>query len=219
MIKLKNISKSYGDHQIFDNLNLCINDGEMLAVMGRSGTGKSTLLNIIGLVDVNYDGQLIIDGQEDCKNRKVINSLRRKSIGYLFQNFGLLENETIFDNLKIPFTFSNINDEQLRETMQQSLEEVGLKKQLNTKVYNLSGGEMQRVAIAKILMKKPKIILADEPTGSLDEETENHIMNILCELNKRGVTIVIVTHTKNVSRYCTKTIIIGDNDETINNDK
>ncbi len=219
MIKLENISKSYDNHQIFDNFNLSIKEGEMLAIMGRSGAGKSTLLNIIGFVDLEYDGKLVIDGHDECKSRKIINKLRRNSIGYLFQNFGLLENKTIFDNLKIPFTFSNIKDEELRNMMNLSLNQVGLKKELNTMVYNLSGGEMQRVAIAKLLMKKPKIILADEPTGSLDEETENHIMEILSDLNSRGVTIVIVTHSKNVSNYCSRTIIIGDNNEIFNNDK
>lgn len=219
MIKLKNISKSYGNHQIFDNFNLMIKEGEMLAIMGRSGAGKSTLLNIIGLVDLEYDGNLIIDEESNCKNRKTINKLRRNCIGYLFQNFGLLENETIYDNLKLPFTFSSIQDNELRNMMDFSLSQVNIDKDLDTMVYNLSGGEMQRIAIAKLLMKEPKIILADEPTGSLDEQTENHIMEILCDLNCCGVTVVIVTHSRNVSKYCTGTIIIGDNNEIFSNDK
>lgn len=198
MIKIKNLKKSYEDNIIFENLNLEINFGDFLAIYGVSGRGKTTLLNIIGMIEPFDSGSLSIGEvkiDNKLKNKKVIRNIRRNKLGYLFQNFALLENEDIYTNLKIPFEYEKIKEDKLKKKMKESLLTVGLSKELDTKIYALSGGEQQRVAIAKLLMKNPQIILADEPTGSLDKGLTIEILNILNELNKKyGVTIIMVTH-------------------------
>ncbi|MFV0288697.1 MAG: ATP-binding cassette domain-containing protein [Mycoplasmatales bacterium] len=198
MIKIKNLKKSYEDNIIFENLNLEINFGDFLAIYGVSGRGKTTLLNIIGMIEPFDSGSLSIGEvkiDNKLKNKKVIRNIRRNKLGYLFQNFALLENEDIYTNLKIPFEYEKIKEDKLKKKMKESLLTVGLSKELDTKIYSLSGGEQQRVAIAKLLMKNPQIILADEPTGSLDKGLTIEILNILNELNKKyGVTIIMVTH-------------------------
>lgn len=208
MIKLKNINKIFQDKEIFKNLTLEINKGESVAILGKSGIGKTTLLNIMGMIEPVDSGELYIDNKRiNSINEKVVQDLRKTKIGYLFQNFGLIDNQSIYENLKIPFEFSKISKQKLTQKMNELLLEVGLVQELNTKVYSLSGGEQQRLSIARTLMKDPTLIFADEPTGSLDLETGKKIMNIFMKLQKKSkCTIVIVTHDKEIANFCDRTI-------------
>lgn len=203
-IKVDNLNKKFKDHVIFENFSLSIPKDKITTIFGTSGSGKSTLLNIIGLLEKYDSGKIKIFGKETPKmNSRKAMKIRRSTISYLFQNFGLIESGTIYDNLAIALEYVKPEDKILE--MEKSLSEVGLHKPLNIKVYNLSGGEKQRLAIAMIILKPSDIILADEPTGSLDHENRDYIMSKLVELNKKGKTIVIVSHDlkfKEISDKC-----------------
>lgn len=199
------ICKKYGQKNIFDNFSLTINDGEMVAIMGESGKGKTTLLNIIGLIDCPDSGNIVINGMKNPwkKENDRIN-LFRYTIGYLFQNYALIDNETVNKNLDIALEYIKDNDKKLKKV--QALKRVGLEDKINNKIFELSGGEQQRVSIARLLLKKNNIILADEPTGALDDLNKDKIISLLRDLNKEGKTILIVTHDKKVANKCDRII-------------
>ncbi|CAI2659934.1 Macrolide export ATP-binding/permease protein MacB [Apilactobacillus kunkeei] len=203
-IKVDNLNKKFKDHVIFENFSLSIPKDKITTIFGTSGSGKSTLLNIIGLLEKYDSGKIKIFGKETPKmNSRKAMKIRRSTISYLFQNFGLIESGTIYDNLAIALEYVKPENKILE--MEKALIEVGLHKPLNIKVYNLSGGEKQRLAIAMVMLKPSDIILADEPTGSLDHENRDYIMRKLVELNKEGKTIVIVSHDlkfKEISDKC-----------------
>lgn len=188
MIEIKNLCKRFGKHIIFDNFSCKIDDGEFVVFNGASGKGKTTLLNMIGGLEKFNSGSIMIDNLNLSKNRHVI-KLYREKLGFLFQNFALVEKDTVKQNL-------SMIDKKYRscENIQSVLEKVGLKGYEKRKVYTLSGGEQQRVAISRLFLKKCDIILADEPTGSLDKKNADIVMNYLVELNKEGKTIIMVTH-------------------------
>lgn len=192
-IKIDNLNKKFKNHTVFKNFSLNIPKGKITTIFGVSGSGKSTLLNMIGLLDKYESGSIEILGKKTPKiNSREAMKIRRNTISYLFQNFGLIESGTIYDNLSISLEYLKQRDKILE--MEKALIEVGLHKPLNIQVYNLSGGEKQRLAIAMIMLKPSNIILADEPTGSLDHENRDYIMDKLVALNKKGKTIVIVSH-------------------------
>ncbi|XLP21186.1 ABC transporter ATP-binding protein [Bacillus toyonensis] len=206
-IELKNISKKYENKQVLDNFNLVVNKGEMMAITGQSGTGKSTLLNIVGLLEEPDSGDVIIQGIENAwKNEKKQIELFRYTIGYLFQNYALIDNETVSKNLDVALEYVKLpnKDDKKKEV----LKKVGLLDKLNSKIYQLSGGEQQRIALARLLLKKNDIILADEPTGSLDEVNRDQVLSILKSLNNEGKTILIVTHDPEVSKMCTNVVTL-----------
>lgn len=207
IISLKNINKKFGDHIIFEDYNLEIEKGEFVSIMGKSGQGKTTLLNMIGLLEKPDYGDIEICG---AKNPKFDSHngmmLLRKHISYLFQNYGLIDTETVDYNLGLVLKFSGYSKSEANEKISETLEKVGLKGFEKKKIYQLSGGEQQRVAIAKIFLKPSEIVLADEPTGSLDAENETVIMNMIKELNQQGRTVVVVTHSKAVMNFATRHI-------------
>lgn len=206
-IELKNISKKYENKQVLDNFNLVVNKGEMMAITGQSGTGKSTLLNIVGLLEEPDSGDVIIQGIENAwKSEKKQIELFRYTIGYLFQNYALIDNETVSKNLDVALEYVKLpnKDDKKKEV----LEKVGLLDKLNSKIYQLSGGEQQRIALARLMLKKNDIILADEPTGSLDEVNRDQVLSILQSLNNEGKTILIVTHDPEVSKICTNVVTL-----------
>lgn len=188
MIVVSNLSKQYDGKFLFEHLDLTIQDGEFITFSGPSGSGKTTLLNILGGLERPDTGEVIINGRS-------ITSLHNKStlfateIGFLFQNFVLMETKTVYQNL-------NLIKKKFRSdiSIQEALDQVGLKDKINTAVYKLSGGEQQRVALARLIVKKCTIIFADEPTGSLDKINGDKVVSILLELHKTGKTIVLVTH-------------------------
>lgn len=204
-IILKNISKKYGDKTIFDDFSLAIEAGEFIAITGESGKGKSTLLNIVGLLE-KCEGEIFINGAlaNNINNRKKRELLRDK-IGYLFQNYALIDDLNVYDNLKI--VMKKEEKSSMVSKMEKALEKVGLtNKHLYQKVYQLSGGEQQRVAVARLMLKECEIILADEPTGSLDKANGSMIMNLLSALNEQGKTIVMVTHDDGNLKYTSRVV-------------
>lgn len=209
IIELNNISKVYKQKEVLKNFSLKIEEGEMVAITGKSGKGKTTILNIIGLLESYNEGTLRIDGEENIKvnSRKAIGILREK-ISYLFQNFALIDEETVEENLKLSLKYVKATKKEKIDMMSQALKEVGLEGFEKRKVFELSGGEQQRVALARIILKPSKIILADEPTGSLDDENLHLVLDILKSLNKKGKTIVIVTHDLRVANECNNIINI-----------
>lgn len=188
MIELENMTKSFGEHILFHNYNLTIQDGEFVAFTGKSGCGKSTILNIIGGLEKPDTGSVRVDGL-DIYKRKYQKAYFSDKVNFLFQNFALIEGKTVRENL-------NIIPKNHREnrTMKDVLESVGLLSKIDTKVYKLSGGEQQRVALARCMLKKCILILADEPTGSLDLENAQVVIDALRALNRKGKTVILVTH-------------------------
>lgn len=192
MIKIEHLSKSFGEKKLFNDFNMEIPDKSFFVINGKSGCGKTTLLNMIGGIERPDAGSIVVDGIEvtNAGNKKMY---YRNVAGFLFQNFALLENKTVLQNLEIvqKKTRSDIS-------IKEALEKVGLSGMEKKKVYMLSGGEQQRLALARLMVKKCSLILADEPTGSLDSENSTIVMKILHDLNCMGKTILLVTHSKEI---------------------
>jgi putative ABC transport system ATP-binding protein len=203
IIKLRDITKNYGEQTVLDNINLDIEKGSMTAIVGESGSGKTTLLNIIGLLEKPDGGKLFIEN-EAVRDRNIGQKTRflRTKINYLFQNFALIDNETVDYNLDIGLKYVGSSKEEKNKLKADILKGVGLEGFGKKKVFQLSGGEQQRVSIARALLKPCEIILADEPTGSLDEKNGRIVMGFLHRLKKVGKTVLIVTHNPEVAKEC-----------------
>ena len=194
MISIKNLRKSYDDKVLFDNFDLEIPDGSFVVITGESGSGKSTLLNMIGGIEEPDRGSILVDGF-DVSGKGSKRAYFRDVVGFLFQNFALLENKTVKENLDM-IQNAGRSGVEIRE----ALEKVGLTDVMNKKVYKLSGGEQQRVALARLMIKKCSLILADEPTGSLDRRNSDVVMSVLHDLNLKGKTVIVVTHDEEIVR-------------------
>lgn len=195
IIQLKNVNKSYNNIPVLKNFNLDIYEGEMICITGKSGSGKSTILNILGLLETYDSGTYLLNGKKAPKPfSSEATHILRDSIGYLFQNFALIDNKSVRYNLELALSRKQIKDSDLNTT----LDSVGLNDYLNRKIYTCSGGEQQRIAIARLLLKNSNIILCDEPTGSLDDENKTIVMDLLHELHKSGKTVIIVTHDTDI---------------------
>lgn len=204
MIEIQKLKKSFEEKQLFNNFDLTIENGEFIIFSGQSGCGKTTLLNMIGAIEPVDSGKIIVDGKNICDKKNKLNYFRTKA-GFLFQNFALAENKTVAENLEmIKKKYSS------GISMQEALKKVGLSDKLNQKIYKLSGGEQQRIALARLMMKKSDIILADEPTGSLDRKNAEIVMNILHDLNNSGKTIIMVTHDENIIKQGSRVICLQD---------
>lgn len=200
MIEGIELSKRFEGRILFENFNFKIESGEFVCFSGVSGCGKTTLLNMIGMIEPFDSGKLLIDGDAIVTPKQRMQYFRKK-LGFLFQNFALVENKTVEQNLKLIRKQDRTN-----LTMEEALKRVGLSGVLKQKVYTLSGGEQQRVALARLFFKQSEIILADEPTGSLDEANANRIMQILKELHQEGKTIILVTHDEKIKRMAERVI-------------
>ena len=214
-IILKNINKKYGKDEsefyALRNISLNINNGEMVAIMGTSGSGKSTLLNIIGCIDIVTSGEYYLDGENvSFLDSKDLAKIRNSKIGFVFQYFALLNDYTIFENIELPLIKAKIKKKERIIIIEEYLKKFNIINQKNKRPKELSGGQQQRVAIARALVTNPDYILADEPTGALDKQTSESIMEILREINKQGKTIIIVTHDKDVAKNCDRIINIED---------
>ncbi|AGN23903.1 ATP-binding cassette domain-containing protein [Erysipelothrix rhusiopathiae] len=202
MIQLKSVSRTFGNRTLFRDINEKFVVGELVGISGKSGSGKSTLLNIIGLIDSDYEGELLIDSiaTKNISKRKK-EQLVRENINYLFQNYALIDNESVRYNLEL--VLKKKDDHKLDA----ALKLVGLDRAiLETPIYILSGGEQQRVALARCILKKGNIVLADEPTGNLDQENAEIVMGILSEFTKQGKVVVIVSHSKEIMQLCDRVI-------------
>ena len=209
IIKLKNINKKFGDHTIFDNFELEVNEGEFVSIMGPSGKGKTTLLNIMGMIEPFNSGTMVICGQKDPKfYSSEARKIRVSKITYLFQNYGLIDNDTVEENLSVSARYKKISKNEKKALYAKALKKVGLQGYEKRKIFTLSGGEQQRVALAKIIVKDPDLIFADEPTGSLDAKNRDYVMQILCDLNKENKTIIVVTHDPVVESCATRKIYL-----------
>ncbi|OEF99543.1 macrolide ABC transporter ATP-binding protein [Vulcanibacillus modesticaldus] len=215
MIHLEKISKEYSDGDIrviaLNDVSLTIEQGEFVAVMGPSGSGKSTLMNILGCLDVPSSGVYRLNDRQ-INNLTAIElaALRNQTIGFIFQTFHLLPRLSVLKNVELPMLYRGVRQRERRQRAIELLKMVGLEERLHHQPNQLSGGQKQRVAIARALANNPSIILADEPTGNLDTNTSIEIMNILTDLNKQGVTIVLVTHEEDIALFASRIIRFRD---------
>lgn len=215
IIEINNLSKTYGEleHKIYalKNINLNISEGEFVAIMGPSGSGKSTLLNIIGCMDKATEGEYILNGKKiyNLKNRE-LSKIRNEVVSFIFQHFALMKNYNVYENVELPLTHRNIGSKDKKKIVIETLRKLGIEDQRRKKPSKLSGGQQQRVAIARAIVSNSKIILADEPTGALDQNTGMEVMKILEELNKEGKTIIVITHDPNIAKKCKRVIYIKD---------
>lgn len=189
MLQINDLCKSFDDKCLFNNFNLSVDDGEFVVFKGESGCGKTTLLHMIGGLEKPDSGTILFNGN-NINDRKYVQKYLKNEVGFLFQNFALIERKKVYDNL-------NIVKKQIRSqySIDEVLEYVGLSEKKYTEVYKLSGGEQQRIALARLMLKKCSIILADEPTGSLDSKNAERVIEILSDFNKNGKTIIMVTHS------------------------
>lgn len=215
MIELSHIDKSYqldtNPVPVLHDISLSVSDGEYLSIMGPSGSGKSTLMNIIGCLDMPTAGTYLLDGMDVGKmSENKLADIRATKIGFVFQNFELLPKESALSNVVLPLMYAKIPRKERRDIAEAALELVGLKDRVNHLPNQLSGGQKQRVAIARAIINKPSIILADEPTGALDQKSGAEIMDLFSELNESGITIIMITHDANIAKHAQKTIHIID---------
>jgi putative ABC transport system ATP-binding protein len=209
--ELVGVGKSYDGHAVISNINLTVMRGEMLAITGKSGSGKSTLLNIIGLLETADHGEARLFGERSPRVRSAkATRMLRFRLGYLFQNFALVDGESVDYNLRIAQAYTKGSRSRRPEARRSALQAVGLSNFGGRKVYGLSGGEQQRVAIARLRLKPCDLVLADEPTGSLDVTTADVVLAMLRELNAGGKTMIIVTHDDRVAAECDRVIDLPD---------
>ena len=206
LLELRNISKIYGSLKALDNISLKVDNGEWLAIMGPSGSGKSTLMNIIGCMDKPTLGEVILDGKDIAKESdKGLTEIRRDKIGLIFQQFHLVNYLTAVENVMVAQYYHSIPDE--KEALE-ALDRVGLADRAKHLPSQLSGGEQQRVCIARALINHPELILADEPTGNLDEANENIVLDIFRQLHSEGSTLIVVTHDPEVGEVAQRMITL-----------
>ncbi|MBV4431467.1 ABC transporter ATP-binding protein [Clostridium tyrobutyricum] len=215
IIKLKNINKVYKskNNQVnaLKDINLTINKGELIAIVGPSGSGKSTLLNIIGTLDTITDGEYLLrDEQVEKLNNYQLSKLRNKTFGFVVQHFALINDYTVSENIEIPLEYGRAKHSERKILINKVVEKLSLTDKINKNVKELSGGQCQRVAIARAIVNDPEIILADEPTGALDQKTGQDVMNIFKNLNQEGKTVIIVTHDLRIANQCNRIIKIED---------
>ncbi|MGG7076540.1 ABC transporter ATP-binding protein [Clostridium sardiniense] len=214
-IELKNIIKKYGKDDstviALNGLDLFIDKGDMVAIIGKSGSGKSTLLNILGGLITFDEGEYIFNNKKinGSKGKELV-KFRRENISFIVQDFALINNMTVFDNIALPLEYQKISKKEIKRRVLEVLEQLDIKEKAYKYPNEISGGQAQRVAIARAIVKNPELILADEPTGALDQKTGDKVIEILKDLNMRGKTIIIVTHDLNIAESCKKIIHVQD---------
>ena len=215
MIKISNLQKFYRTEEVetvaLNDLSIHVKEGEFVAVMGPSGCGKSTLLNIVGLLDDLDEGSYLFNNIEVAKfNERKRSDLRKHNIGFVFQSFNLIDELTVFENVELPLIYTKVPAAERKKRVEEVLEKVQIMHRRNHFPQQLSGGQQQRVAVARAVVNNPKLILADEPTGNLDSNNGNEVMQLLTELNEAGTTIVMVTHSEHDARFADRVIRMLD---------
>ncbi|NVK51537.1 MAG: ABC transporter ATP-binding protein [Flavobacteriaceae bacterium] len=215
MIEIKNLHKSYpigkDSLHVLKGIDLHIREGEFVSIMGSSGSGKSTLLNIVGLLDEHDEGDYYLNGQLIKNlNEKKAAILRNKFLGFVFQSFNLISYKTALENVALPLYYKGVSRRERLKTAMEYLDKVGLKDWANHLPSELSGGQKQRVAIARALVTKPKVVLADEPTGALDSTTTDSVMDLLKDINDEGMTVFVITHEEEVAAQTKRVVRLKD---------
>jgi putative ABC transport system ATP-binding protein len=215
MIKLNKLSKVYRTAEIestaLNEVSFEIKQGEFVSIMGPSGCGKSTLLNILGMLDRPESGSYEFLGNEVAHlNEKGRSNMRKKNIGFIFQNFNLIDELTVFENIELPLLYNKVSSAERKKRVNELIEKIGISHRASHFPQQLSGGQQQRVAVARALITKPPLILADEPTGNLDSSNGNEVMELMCELNEAGTTVIMVTHSAHDASYSNRIINLLD---------
>lgn len=215
LIQLENVYKIYlqGESEVraLNGVSLTINEGEFVAIVGTSGSGKSTLMNMLGCLDSPTYGSYMLNGENvSAMNDKELSYIRNRKIGFIFQGFNLIPGLSAIENVELPLIYRKVNKRERLKKSLQALEKVSLENRVNHCPNQLSGGQQQRVAIARAIAGHPEIILADEPTGNLDSQSGAEVMEILKDLNKSGITIVLITHDLNIAKQASRVIRIND---------
>ncbi len=215
MIELDKITKIYNkeiqDSKALDEASITIKNGEFVAIMGPSGSGKSTLLNIIGCMDTATTGTYLLDGEDITQlKRKDVDKVRKQKIGFVFQNFALMDYYTAYENIELPLLVKNVKRSERKRIIEEKMNYLGITDVKDKIPAKMSGGQQQRVAIARALVTDCDILLADEPTGALDQNTGKEVMKYLREINNDGKTVIVVTHDSQVADMTDRTIVICD---------
>ncbi|EFK59717.1 ABC transporter ATP-binding protein [Sphingobacterium spiritivorum] len=215
MIKIHQLKKFYRTDEIetlaLNNVDVHVTEGEFVAVMGPSGCGKSTLLNVLGLIDDFEEGSYLFNETEVAKfNESKRSDLRKHAIGFVFQSFNLIDELTVYENVELPLIYTNVPAAERKKRVEEVLEKVQIAHRRNHFPQQLSGGQQQRVAVARAVINNPKLILADEPTGNLDSNNGNEVMQLLTELNESGTTIIMVTHSEHDAKFAHRVIRMLD---------
>ena len=215
ILTMKGIVKQYmvgGEvSTVLKGIDLTVEEGEFLAVLGPSGSGKSTLMNIIGCLDVQTAGEYILDGRLiGSQDEKTLAKIRNQEIGFIFQSFFLMQRQTALQNVKLPLIYGDVPEREQNERAAEMLRRVGLEDKMNYYPNQLSGGQQQRVAIARAMCNNPAILLADEPTGALDQKTGRQVMELFHKINDEGKTIIMITHDANIAAHAKRIVRILD---------
>ena len=215
MIELKNITKTYKtgpvEYNALKNISFKIDKGEFVAIMGASGSGKSTTMHILGCLDTPTKGEYLLNGKNVGKlTDEELSEIRNQEIGFVFQAFNLLPRYTVLENVLLPFIYSKVPSKERKRRALEAIEKVGLSERMNNRSNQLSGGQIQRTAIARSLVMNPSIILADEPTGNLDSKTSHEIMDVFKKLNEQGNTVIVITHEEDIATFAKRIIKLKD---------
>ena len=215
ILEMKDICKDYAmgksSVRVLKNVDLTVDEGEYLAIMGPSGSGKTTLMNLIGCLDVPTSGSYSLDGVDvtSCSSNE-LSVIRNRKIGFVFQTFNLLPKLTALDNVALPLLYAGVGKAERREAASRALETVGLSDRMDFRPDRLSGGQCQRVAIARAIVGKPRLLLADEPTGALDSASGEQVMELFDELHSAGSTVIMITHDRKIAGYAKRVMYIKD---------
>ena len=216
LLELTNIQKIYSsgseaEVRALRGVDLHVEKGEFVAIMGSSGSGKSTLMNIVGCLDRPTSGSYLLDGIEvSALGKAELAEVRNKILGFVFQSFNLLARTTALENVEVPMLYSGVGGKERHQRALEALAKVGLEQRKDHHPNQLSGGQQQRVAIARALVNRPKVILADEPTGNLDSKTSINVMALFQELGRSGITVVLVTHEPDIAEYASRVVVVKD---------